>query len=128
MVKVSVMLKRKPGMSTAEFHRYWKDVHGPLVLGVPEFMRHFHKYVQCHAIAEAFSDTPGAASQYDGIAELWADSLDEVKRAFAEPRYLEVIRPDEEKFADLANCIFMVTEEDAVGKVGKLLLVGADHL
>jgi hypothetical protein len=26
MVKVSVMLKRKPGMSTAEFHRYWKDV------------------------------------------------------------------------------------------------------
>jgi hypothetical protein len=37
--------------------------------------------------------------------------IDEVKRAFAEPRYLEVIRPDEEKFLDLANCVFMVTEE-----------------
>jgi len=111
MVKVAVMLKRKPGMSTAEFHRYWKDVHGPLVLGVPEFMRHFSKYVQCHAIAEAFSDTPGAASQYDGIAEVWADSIDAVKRAFAEPRYLERIRPDEHTFLDLANCVFMVTEE-----------------
>jgi uncharacterized protein (TIGR02118 family) len=111
MVKVSVLLKRKPGMSAAEFHRYWKDVHGPLVLGVPELMRHFHKYVQCHAITEAFADTPGMASLYDGIAEVWADSLDEVKRAFAEPRYLEVIRPDELKFLDLANCVFMVTEE-----------------
>lgn len=111
MVKVSVLVKRKPGMSPAEFHRYWKDVHGSLVLSVPEFMRHFHKYVQCHQIAETFTDTPGAVSPYDGIAEVWADSLDEVTRAFDEPRYLEVIRPDEHKFLDLANCVFMVTEE-----------------
>jgi hypothetical protein len=51
MVKASVMLKRKPGMSPAEFHRYWKDVHGPLVLGVSEFMRHFRKYGRCPSIA-----------------------------------------------------------------------------
>ena len=50
-------------------------------------------------------------SPYDGIAELWDDNLDEVKKAFAEPRYLEVVRPDEYKFLDLANCVFMVTEE-----------------
>jgi len=40
MVKVSVLVKRQPGMSAAAFHRYWKDVHGPRVLGVPEFLRH----------------------------------------------------------------------------------------
>ena len=45
MVKVSVLVKRKPGMSASEFHRYWKDVHGPLVLGVLEFLRHFCTYV-----------------------------------------------------------------------------------
>jgi uncharacterized protein (TIGR02118 family) len=111
MIKVSVLLKRKPGMSPAEFYRYWKDVHGPLVLGVPEVMRYVRRYVQCHSVAEAFSGTPGAASPFDGIAELWGDSIDEVKRALAEPRYLEVIRPDEEKFLDLPNCVFMVTEE-----------------
>lgn len=111
MVKVSVMLKRKPGMSAEEFHRYWKDAHGPLVLGISELMRHFRKYVQCHTVAGAFGDTPGAASEFDGIAELWADNLDEVNRAFSEPRYLEVVRPDEHKFLDLAHCIFMVTEE-----------------
>ena len=110
MVKVSMTLKRKPGMSLAEFHRYWKDVHGPLVLGMPEFMRHFRTYVQCHSIAEALADVPSAVSQYDGIAAAWADSIDEVKRAFAEPRYLEVIRPDAHQFLDLANRVFMVTE------------------
>jgi hypothetical protein len=42
---------------------------------------------------------------------MWGDSIDDVKRALAEPRYLEVIRPNEEKFLDLPNCVFMVTEE-----------------
>jgi uncharacterized protein (TIGR02118 family) len=84
MIKVSVLLKRKPGMSSAEFHRYWKDVHGPLVLGVPEVMRYVRRYVQCHSIAEAFSGTPGAVSAFDGIAEMWGDSIDDVRRALAE--------------------------------------------
>ena len=42
---------------------------------------------------------------------MWADSIDEVKRALAEPRYLEIIQADENKFLDLADCVFMVTEE-----------------
>ena len=116
MIKVSILLKRKPGMGVEEFHRYWKDVHGPLLLSVPELARYIRKYVQCHAIQETFFGTPGEASRYDGIAEMWGDSLDDVRRALAEPRYLEVIRPDELKFLDLPNCIFMVTEEVAIGK------------
>jgi uncharacterized protein (TIGR02118 family) len=111
MIKVSVLLKRKPGMSSAEFHRYWKEVHGPLLRSVPEVMRYVRRYVQCHSIAETFSGTPGTASPFDGIAEMWGDSIDDVRRALAEPRYLEVIRTDEEKFLDLPNCVFMVTEE-----------------
>jgi hypothetical protein len=73
-----------------------------LVLELPKVMRYVRRYVQCNSIAEAFSD---------GIAEMWGDSIDDVRRAPAEPRYLEVIRPDEEKFLDLPNCVFMVTEE-----------------
>ena len=64
------------------------------------------------------SGTPGEPSPYDGIAEMWGDSLDDVRRALAEPRYLEVIRPDELKFLDLPNCVFMVTEEVAIAKEG----------
>ena len=63
------------------------------------------------SIAEAFADIPGVSSQFDGIAELSGDSADDVRRGLAEPAYAEVIRPDEEKFLDLPNCVFMVTEE-----------------
>ena len=111
MVKVSVILKRRPGMSPEEFRRYWREVHGPLLLRQPALMRHIHKYVLNHSIAEAFADIPGVSSQFDGIAELSGDSADDVRRGLAEPAYAEVIRPDEEKFLDLPNCVFMVTEE-----------------
>jgi EthD domain len=44
------------------------------------------------------------------VEELWFDGIDELNRAFNEPRHLEIIRPDELKFADIANCVSMVTE------------------
>jgi hypothetical protein len=34
-----------------------------------------------------------------------------MQQAFNEPRYLEIIRPDELKFIDHANCLSFQTEE-----------------
>jgi len=51
---------------------------------------------------------PGA---YDGVAELWFDSIEDAARAFREPKYLEIIRADELKFVDPHKCISFVTEE-----------------
>jgi len=31
MVKLTCLLRRKEGLTPAEFHAHWKDVHGPLV-------------------------------------------------------------------------------------------------
>jgi len=109
MVKLIVCAKRKPEISHEEFARYWRENHGPLVKGVPEFIRHVRRYVQCHIVSN--SAPLGASSEYDGVAELWFDSVDELNKAFSEPRYLELIRPDELKFADLGNCVSFVTEE-----------------
>lgn len=109
MVKLIVCAKRKPGISHEEFARYWRENHGPLVKGVPEFIRHVRRYVQCHILSN--SAPLGVGSDYDGVAELWFDSIDELNKAFSEPRYLELIRPDELKFADLGNCVSFVTEE-----------------
>ena len=52
-----------------------------------------------------------AVSPYDGIVELWADSVDEVERAFASPGYKNVIQPDESNFCDDSGVILMVTED-----------------
>jgi len=111
MVKLVACVKRKAGMSSSDFHRYWRDVHGPTVKSVPEFMRHLRKYVQSHAVSDSVPGFPAAPSQYDGIAELWFDSVEEVGKAFNEPRYFEIIRKDEAKFLDLAGCSIFVAEE-----------------
>jgi uncharacterized protein (TIGR02118 family) len=109
MVKLSICAKRKAGLTRAEFNTYWRNQHGPLVRSVPEFMRHVRKYVQCHRV-EAASPFGGEAA-YDGIAELWFDNPEEITLAFNEPRYLEIIRPDELKFVDISDCICFITEE-----------------
>ena len=31
MIRLVCLLRRKPGLSLADFHDYWKNSHGPLV-------------------------------------------------------------------------------------------------
>jgi uncharacterized protein (TIGR02118 family) len=112
MVKYIICARRKSGWTRAEFSDYWRNQHGPLVRSVPEFMRHVRKYVQCHIVAG--TGPLGVEGTYDGVAELWFDSPEEITRAFEEPRYLEIIRPDELKFVDISDCISFVTEEVAM--------------
>lgn len=109
MVKYIICATRKAGMTREEFSAYWRNHHGPLVKSVPEFMRHVRKYVQCHIVDHGVP--LGAAGTYDGVAELWFDSPEDLVKAFNEPRYLEIIRPDELKFADPPRCMSFITEE-----------------
>lgn len=30
-VRISILVKRKPGISEQEFHSHWANIHGPLV-------------------------------------------------------------------------------------------------
>lgn len=109
MVKYTICVKRKAGLTWDEFDTYWRNHHGTVVKSVPEFMRHVRKYVQCHLVKGAMPF--GAAGAYDGIAELWFDSVEELQAAFNEPRYLAIIRPDELKFVELEKCMSFITEE-----------------
>ena len=109
MIKLTIWAVRKPGLSHAEFDTYWRERHGPLLRSVTDFSRHVRRYVQCHGVdaGPAF----GQASDFDGIAELWFDDVETMNRAFAEPRYLEIIRPDELAFVDIERCVAYVSEE-----------------
>jgi uncharacterized protein (TIGR02118 family) len=109
MVKLIICATRKAGLSREQFSAYWRNQHGPLVRSVPEFARHVRKYVQCHWAGDAVPF--GIAGDYDGVAELWFDSVEDCARAFREPKYLEIIRPDELKFVDGSKCISFITDE-----------------
>ncbi|MGO9452044.1 MAG: EthD domain-containing protein [Candidatus Binataceae bacterium] len=112
MIKLAGMLKRKQGTTSDQFHNYWKNVHAPFVQTIPEFTRYVRKYVQSHATADQTS-VPGtnSAPPFDGLAEIWFDSIADMRKAFSEPRYMADIRPDELKFLDLPNCLNLIVEE-----------------
>jgi uncharacterized protein (TIGR02118 family) len=113
MIKLAVLLKRRKGMSFDEFDRYWDGVHGDLVVGIPEFTRHVHRYSQSHIVDPAYQGEGMAwkRSDFDGIAEVWFKDIATMTAAFNEPRFVELVGPDDEKFIDRSAVSIMVTRE-----------------
>ncbi|MBL9068778.1 MAG: EthD domain-containing protein [Sphingopyxis sp.] len=113
MITVLVAAKKLPHLSQAEFTRYWLDEHAPLVKSVPEFMQYVKRYVIYPNLQDSGPDAPvlGQVPEHHGIGELRFKNVAAMEAAFLEPRYLELIRPDEDKFLDRANCVTFITEE-----------------
>lgn len=113
MIKLAVLLKRKPGMSLEEFDHHWEHPHGDLVAGLSDFTRHVRRYSQSHIVDPDYDGEglkwPRAA--FDGIAEIWFDSLEDMKAAFAEPEFVEKVGADTALFTDPDGVTVLVTEE-----------------
>jgi hypothetical protein len=65
MVKIVYCISKLPRLSNEEFHRYWRDTHGPIAGKIPGC----RKYVQSHTIHRALGEREPA---FDGVAELWS--------------------------------------------------------
>lgn len=82
MIKSVSLLTRRPELTHEQFVRHWVDVHAPLAHAVPRVRR----YVQSHILAErSRPDIAPLDVEIDGIAELWYDSLDDLRHAMATP-------------------------------------------
>jgi uncharacterized protein (TIGR02118 family) len=112
MIKLLVFLKRKPGMSSEDFHKYWTTKHAEIVTGQAGFMKYLRRYVQSHNIDDALLDFPGGGhTGFDGMVEVWFDDVKSMKAAFETPDYINTIRPDEPNFLDMDGFRVMVVEE-----------------
>ncbi len=109
MIKLTFCLRRRPDLSVEEFHRYWKDVHGPLVaeraaaLGIRRYQQvHTLDVGGLHQALQARNG--GAPAPYDGIAEIWIDSLEDFTAGSPEARRAAAeLLEDERRFIDLPN-------------------------
>jgi uncharacterized protein (TIGR02118 family) len=82
MIKRISLLTRKPHLTHEEFVKHWREIHGPLAIGVPGLRR----YVQSHIQSESErSDIQTTDIQVDGIAELWYDDEASMAKASASP-------------------------------------------
>jgi len=103
MVKSINFLKRKAGMSVEAFQAYWRTTHAELVKKVPELRR----YVQCHTLLSGYRK---GEPVYDGVAELWYDDTDTMRRIAGLPESRTALA-DERNFADPSKTAFILTEE-----------------
>jgi uncharacterized protein (TIGR02118 family) len=122
MVKLLFCARRLPHLSRAEFQRYWRDNHGPLVKRYAAALG-IRRYVQVHTlehpVQEGLRQSRGGPEAYDGIAELWWDSLDSLTGAATrDPKWQEAslaLLEDEKRFIDLANSqLFVGTERPVI--------------
>lgn len=115
MIKIILMAKRDPAMGRIEFFDYLAHRHAPLVRSVPEFCHFLQRYVQNHTrLPEEgadFATTFRRATERDSVIELWFDDGESLRRGLSLPRYMEVIRPDEARFNDLATLLLVATRE-----------------
>lgn len=111
MVKLVAVLRRNPDMSFEEFVSHWRDVHGPLIANEPTLARHIVRYEQhVRHRPDQLSGTDGI----DGVAVQWFRTIDDFAAFMAEPKYRELIAPDERRFLDMDALEFVITEEPNV--------------
>ena len=121
MIVLTFLVRRRREIPAEEFHRYWRDEHGPLVqqyagtLGI-------RRYVQLHAsgselgafIASTRDCDPGG---YDGIAVLWFDDEEALVAASSTPEgsaAAAALLEDERRFLDLPRCHIWCNHEEVL--------------
>jgi uncharacterized protein (TIGR02118 family) len=121
MVKMIFCLKRLPGIEPEEFSSYWRSNHAELFRTFAKSLR-VTRYTQSlyypHPLNAALRKTRHAPEAYDGVAEVWFDSLEELLAGLAGPEGRaagEALIQDERQFIDHANSPIWIAEEIEVG-------------
>ena len=119
MIKLTFCLKRLPSLTREGFQAYWYEKHAPLVTRHRDVLR-IRRYVQFHSSSLDINDgiraTRGAPEMYDGVAELWWDSLGDVFASVTPEREAAALAllEDERKFIDLQHSPLFFGEEKVI--------------
>lgn len=122
MIKMMFCLRRLERLTRDEFQDYWLNRHAPLVKAVAPLLR-MRKYVQSHSFDDPRIAAPVDArgtvvAPYDGIAELYWDSIEDILAAGQTKEARDAGRSllaDEHNFIDLPNSpIFWVRENSII--------------
>jgi uncharacterized protein (TIGR02118 family) len=117
VIKLTFTVRRRPDVAPEEFHRYWRDEHGPLVRSYAAVLG-IRRYVQSHRVDTPVNDalrgSRDSLEPFDGVAELWWKDLDALIAASATEDGVAAGRTlleDERRFIDLAHSALWLNEE-----------------
>jgi len=118
MIRITYLLRRRADMSAADFYRYWREEHGPLVAANARRINAM-RYVQVHTLddpanAAMAQARGGMEDPYDGVAEVYFENREALLAALdSEPgqRAAAELVEDEARFIDLARSPLWLNHE-----------------
>jgi uncharacterized protein (TIGR02118 family) len=120
MIKLVYCIRRRAGLAPEAFRAHWLERHAPLVKRHAAALR-AKRYVQSHtghADANAgLVASRDASEPYDGITEVWWESVADLQAALASPEGQAAARElleDERRFIDLERSTLFVTDEHEI--------------
>jgi uncharacterized protein (TIGR02118 family) len=121
LIKLVFTIRRREGMTRDEFQRYWRNEHARLVEDHADVLR-IRRYVQTHTRDTLADDALAAARgseprHYDGVAELWWDSVEDLLEASSSEEgqaAANALLEDERRFIDLPSSPIWLGEENVV--------------
>jgi len=112
-VKIVRLVKRRADLTLAEFKDYWLTRHAPHERRAIETTS-LQKVVASFVLPDDHKDP-----EFDGVAELYFSSLEEIRTMFAGP-VPAMMREDEENFVQMdAPAVRLVAEEYVIGEKGR---------
>lgn len=116
MIRLTFLLRRRPELSLEDFQRTWLEDHGPLVASHSTNLR-IVRYVQVHTLDDPANQQMaeargGMEPPYDGVAELWWASREELAAPTeAGARAGMELLEDERRFIDLKRSPLWLAHE-----------------
>ncbi len=105
MIHWRYFISRRPDLSRDEFFTYWRKRH-PRAIEQP--IAQIKRYVQSHGLLDPPGDSP-----YEGIAELWTETLDDLRALLNSPQMATLIK-DELNFIDREHVEYLTTRDIVV--------------
>ena len=122
MIRISYLMRRLPHLSLDEFQAYWSEKHPQAAPADAFSTLGVKRYVQVLPLeAEArdlvIGPRTGLVEPFDGIAELWIESEETLKRDWSTDKAKEFVKiffEDEKNFIDWTRSTILVSNENIV--------------
>ena len=122
MIKISYLMRRLPHLSLEEFQAYWSVKHPQAApedafstLGVKRYVQVLP--IETEARKLVIGPRAGLEEPFDGIAELWVESIESLACDWSTQKakdYIEIFFKDEQNFIDWKRSTILVSEENVV--------------